>query len=122
MQAWGSQTVTLRALCAISDIDDGGTLAFAPAQGGFLGLFALRQGDDIQVFINSCPHIGVALDWLPNRFLSTDGRQIVCAMHGARFRLSDGLCVEGPCLGDRLEAVMIEIKDGMLYVPQDAGL
>ena len=97
-------------------------MAFPPAAGGFLGLFALRQGDGIQVFINSCPHIGVALDWLPNRFLSTDNTHIVCAMHGARFRLSDGLCVAGPCLGDRLEAVMIEIKDGTLYVPEDAGL
>ena len=112
----------LRALCAVSDIEDGGTLAFPPAAGGFLGLFALRQGEFIQVFINSCPHIGVALDWMPNRFLSTDGRQIICAMHGARFRLSDGMCVEGPCLGDLLEAVMIHIKDGTLHVPEEAGL
>ena len=109
-------------MCKVSDIEDGGTLAFPPASGGFLGLFALRQGDHVQVFINSCPHIGVALDWLPNRFLSTDATQIVCAMHGARFRLSDGMCVEGPCLGDRLESVMIQINDGTLYVPEDAGL
>ena len=112
----------LRALCEVTEIEDGGTLAFPPAEGGFLGLFALRQGDRVQVFINSCPHIGVALDWMPNRFLSTDGRQIVCAMHGARFRLSDGMCVEGPCLGDMLETVMIHIKDGTLYVPENAGL
>ncbi len=114
--------MTLRALCAVTDIADGDTLAFPPAEGGFLGLFALRQGDHIQVFINSCPHIGVALDWLPNRFLSTDRSHIVCAMHGAKFRLSDGMCVDGPCLGDRLEPVMIAIKDGTLYVPEDAGL
>ena len=114
--------MTLRALCAVTEIDDGGTLAFPAAAGGFLGLFALRQGDRVQVFINSCPHIGVALDWLPNRFLSTDGTHIICAMHGARFRLSDGLCVEGPCLGDQLEAVMIHIKDGTLYVAEDSGL
>lgn len=112
----------LRALCEVAQIEDGGTLAFPAAEGGFLGLFALRQGDRVQVFINSCPHIGVALDWMPNRFLSTDGRHIVCAMHGARFRLSDGMCVEGPCLGDMLESVMIHIEDGTLYVPENAGL
>jgi nitrite reductase/ring-hydroxylating ferredoxin subunit len=43
-------------------------------------------------------------------------------MHGAEFTIDEGLCLVGPCYGDRLEAVMIEIKDGYLHVPEDAGL
>ena len=74
------------------------------------------------VYVNACPHIGTPLDWVPDRFLSADGSRIVCATHGAEFAIADGECLRGPCLGDRLEPVKIQIKDGTLFVPQDAGL
>jgi nitrite reductase/ring-hydroxylating ferredoxin subunit len=74
------------------------------------------------VYVNSCPHIGVPLDWAPDRFLSSDGGHIVCSMHGAEFDIATGVCLRGPCLGDGLEAIMIDIKDGVLFVPEDAGL
>jgi nitrite reductase/ring-hydroxylating ferredoxin subunit len=111
-----------RALCRLADIPDSGARGFPPAEGGYTGLFAVRRGATVQVYVNSCPHIGASLDWVPDRFLSADGSRIVCAIHGALFRIEDGVCVAGPCLGDRLEAVMIEIKDGTILVPEDAGL
>jgi nitrite reductase/ring-hydroxylating ferredoxin subunit len=113
---------TTRALCRVADIPDGGGKGFAPARGGFTGLFAIRQGDAVVVYVNSCPHIGTPLDWTPDRFLSADGRRIVCATHGAEFQIADGLCIRGPCRGERLEPVSIQIKDGTIYVPEDAGL
>lgn len=112
----------LRALCRIDDIPDGGAKGFGPGPGGFTGLFAVRRGQEVVVYVNACPHIGVPLDWTPDRFLSGDGSRIVCATHGAEFRIGDGLCLRGPCLGDRLEAVMIQINDGVVLVPEDAGL
>ncbi|MCW3477740.1 Rieske (2Fe-2S) protein [Limobrevibacterium gyesilva] len=111
-----------RALCRIDEIPDGGSKGFGPSAGGFTGLFAVRRGDEVVVYVNSCPHIGVPLDWAPDRFLSRDGSRIVCSMHGAEFTIADGRCTRGPCLGDRLEAVMIEIEDGTVLVPADAGL
>ena len=112
----------MRALCPVEDIPDGGSVGFGPPTGGFTGLFAVRRGDEVLVYVNSCPHIGTPLDWAPNRFLSQDGTRIICAMHGAEFRIGDGVCIAGPCLGDRLEGVMIQIKDGVVLVPEDAGL
>ncbi len=82
----------------------------------------MRQGDAVRVYVNSCPHIGVPLDWAPDRFLSHDRQRIICAMHGAEFRITDGVCTAGPCLGDRLEAVMIEIKDGALTASRRRAL
>lgn len=114
--------MTLRALCSIDDLPDGTAKGFGPPEGGFTGLFAVRRGDTVSVFINSCPHIGVPLDWAPDRFLTNDGSRIICSTHGAEFEIDSGRCVRGPCLGDRLEAVMIEIKDGIILVPEDAGL
>jgi nitrite reductase/ring-hydroxylating ferredoxin subunit len=111
-----------RVLCRLKDIPDGGAKGFPPAPGGFTGLMAVRQGDAVFVYVNSCPHIGTPLDWTPDRFLSADGKRIICATHGAEFQIVDGLCIRGPCHGDRLEPVMIQIKDGTIYVPNDAGL
>jgi nitrite reductase/ring-hydroxylating ferredoxin subunit len=112
----------LRALCRVDDIADGASKGFPPAPGGFTGLFAVRQGEAVHVYANACPHIGTPLDWTPDRFLSHDGSRIVCATHGAEFRITDGECLRGPCFGDRLEPVMIQIKDGTIYVPENAGL
>jgi nitrite reductase/ring-hydroxylating ferredoxin subunit len=112
----------LRALCRIDAIPDGTSKGFPPSPGGFTGLFAVRQGDLVHVYVNACPHIGTPLDWTPDRFLSHDGSRIVCATHGAEFRIADGECLRGPCFGDRLELVMIQIKDGIVYVPENAGL
>ncbi len=112
----------LRRLCRIEDIPDGGAKGFAAPAGGITGLFAVRRGDTVVVYVNACPHIGVPLDWLPDRFLTEDGGRIVCATHGAEFGIADGVCIRGPCFGERLEAVMIHIKDGVILVPEDAGL
>jgi nitrite reductase/ring-hydroxylating ferredoxin subunit len=112
----------LRALCRLDDIPDCGSKGFPPPPGGFTGLFAVRRGNAVHVYVNSCPHIGTPLDWMPDRFLSADGSHIICATHGAEFRIADGECVYGPCKGDRLEAVMIQINDGTVFVPEVAGL
>ena len=111
-----------RALCRMEDVPDGASKGFPPPPGGFTGLFLVRQGEVTRVYVNSCPHIGTPLDWMPDRFLSVDGSRIVCATHGAEFRIADGECLRGPCFGERLESVVIQIKDGTVYVPEDAGL
>ena len=108
-------------LCNFADLPDGVSTSFPPSPGSFTGLFAVRQGDAVFVYVNSCPHIGTPLDWVPGRFLSADGSRIICATHGAEFRIADGECLRGPCFGDRLEPVMIQIKDGVVFVSQVAG-
>jgi nitrite reductase/ring-hydroxylating ferredoxin subunit len=111
-----------RALCRVEDIPDGGSKGFPAAPGGFTGLMAVRQGAAVYVYVNACPHIGTPLDWTPGRFLTADGRHIICATHGAEFTIEAGLCIKGPCRGDSLEPVVVEIRDGTIYVPSDAGL
>jgi nitrite reductase/ring-hydroxylating ferredoxin subunit len=106
----------------VNEIEDGGSRGFDPPPGGFTGLFAIRHGETVRVYVNSCPHLGLPLDWAPHRFLSSDGTRIVCATHGAEFRPDDGVCLAGPCLGERLQQVMIQIKDGQILVAEDAGL
>ncbi len=110
-----------RALCRLGDLADGEARGFAGPEGSFTGLFAVRQGDTAHVYVNACPHIGTPLDWVPNRFLSADGSRIICATHGAEFRISDGVCIRGPCRGDALEPVLSHINDGVIFVTEADG-
>ncbi len=106
-----------RALCRADDIPEGGARGFPAAPGGLTGLFAVERGGVVRVFVNSCPHLGLPLEPVPDRFLDRKGEMIVCAVHGARFRVEDGLCVSGPCLGEALEVVAAEVVDGVVTVP-----
>lgn len=113
----------LRRLCPAADIPPGATAAFDPENPDtHVGLFAVHHfREGIRVYLNLCPHLGVPLDWRPGQFLSLDGARIVCATHGAEFRISDGLCLRGPCRGDALTKVPSTIEGGMLMVPASAG-
>lgn len=110
-----------RALGPLAEIPEGLSRGY-PGLPGQMGLFALHRGGRVLVYVNACPHIGVPLEIVPHRFLDGPGRAIVCAVHGARFRIEDGFCLSGPCAGDTLEAVECRVDAaGMIWVPAEAG-
>ncbi|MGG5809845.1 Rieske (2Fe-2S) protein [Falsiroseomonas sp. CW058] len=112
-----------RVLCRVEDIADGDSRGFPPAPGGFTGLFAVRRGAQVFVYVNSCPHVGLPLDPAPHRFLDAKRAHIVCSAHGARFRIEDGECFSGPCYGESLESVAARVDpEGRVIVPADAGM
>ncbi len=110
-----------RVLCRVQDIPEAGAKGFPGPPGSFTGLFAVRQAGAVFVYVNVCPHIGTSLDLVPDRFLSQDGTRIICSTHGAAFRIEDGVCTAGPCVGYGLEAVPCEIRDGLVLVAASAG-
>lgn len=102
-------------LCRLDEIPDGDSARLDfPADSHGHGLCVVRQGDTVKAYLNRCPHTGAAMDWLPGRFLDADGEEIVCSLHGARFQVSDGLCVAGPCLGQHLTRVALDCEEGQL--------
>ena len=111
----------MRLLCRVQDIPEGGAKGFPGPPGSFTGLLAVRQQGRVFIYVNACPHLGTSLDLLPDRFLSRDGTQLICATHGALFRIEDGFCTDGPCAGDRLEPVPCEVRDGAVRVAAEAG-
>ncbi len=98
-------------LCRLDDIPVPGSKGFAPGDGR-REIFVVRDAGGVYAYENSCPHTGGPLDWTPDRFLTLDKRLILCATHGALFRVRDGTCVGGPCAGRSLAAVRISIVDG----------
>jgi len=107
----------MRALCRVEEIPENGAKGFAGAEGSVTGLVAIRQGADVYVYENACPHIGTPLDWTPDRFLSADGLFIICATHGAEFTIATGKCISGPCRGDQLTQVNVVIRNGVIHIP-----
>lgn len=100
-------------LCRLDEIPDGGSRGFTVETGrGPREIFIVRRGDALFAYENSCPHVGTPLDWVPDQFLSEDGNHIVCATHGAQFRIEDGMCFSGPCHGVPLRPAAVEVADG----------
>ncbi len=108
----------MRTLCRVVDVPANGAKGFPGADGAFTGLIVVRQGDQVYVYENACPHIGTPLDWTPDRFLSEDRRYLICATHGAEFTIATGACISGPCRGDQLTPVDVDIRDGIVRVPR----
>ncbi len=81
--------------------------------------FILHYNDSIYAYVNRCPHTGINLNWQPNQFFDITGQLIQCSLHGALFRIEDGLCIRGPCLGDSLQAVNFEVRDNDIYLLYD---
>jgi nitrite reductase/ring-hydroxylating ferredoxin subunit len=105
-------------LCPVSDLpEEGASRGFSiDTSFGMLEIFVVSKDNGIVAYLNSCPHTGGPLDWLPDQFLSLDGKLIQCATHDARFRIEDGVCVAGPCVGQRLQQLRTLIAKGDLYV------
>ncbi len=107
----------MRQLCRVADIPEDGAKGLSLTDGGGPGeIFLVRAHGRIHGYVNSCPHIGTPLDFLPDRFLTRDGRQILCSTHGARFEIESGRCVAGPCRGLFLQALRLRVEDGVILL------
>jgi nitrite reductase/ring-hydroxylating ferredoxin subunit len=79
-------------------------------------LFAVKKKGTVFVYKNSCPHVGVSLDWEADKFLDSSKSMIQCANHGALFVIESGKCVAGPCSGQKLTKTSIHIIDDFIFL------
>jgi nitrite reductase/ring-hydroxylating ferredoxin subunit len=93
--------------------------AEAMVDGGLESLILVRDGAQVDAFLNVCPHAGRRLDWAPGKFLLSRDGHLVCAAHGASFELPSGTCVAGPCRGDALRRVAVRVDDGDVRLADD---
>lgn len=102
---------------AFDSIEDGGFAEVeALVDGDAESLIVHRDGQQVRAWLNVCPHAGRRLDWAPGKFLKSREGLLVCAAHGASFELVRGDCVAGPCRGDALRMVAVEIRDGQVVL------
>ncbi len=104
-------------LATLEQIADG---AFAEVEatvdGDAESLVLYRDGERVRAWFNICPHAGRRLDWAPGQFLKSREGLLVCAAHGASFELRGGECVAGPCRGESLRPVEVEVREGAVWL------
>ena len=107
----------MRALCRLDDIPEPGAKGLSLAAGDAVqDIFLVRAQGRVYGYANSCPHIGTPLEFLPDRFLTRDNRQILCSTHGARFEIATGFCVAGPCRGRSLRQLPVKVENGLILL------
>ena len=107
-----------QALCRLEDLADPGARGFSLRlpDGVIADIFVVRRGTECFAYRNHCPHTGSPLDWQPDQFLNLERTLIQCATHLAVFRIEDGRCVAGPCAGQALTPVPLDVVEGWLEV------
>jgi nitrite reductase/ring-hydroxylating ferredoxin subunit len=105
-----------RLLCRLEDLPDGGSRGLL-RQGQDDQLCVVRQGNEVFVWLNDCPHEHRPMEYKQDHFLSGDGGHIVCYAHSAHFDLRSGHCFAGPCTGQHLTAVSVRIERGEVWIP-----
>lgn len=112
-----------RLICAAGALVDGGRgVRFVVERAGrSVPAFAVRHCGTVRAYVNACAHVGVELDWNEGEFFEASGVYLICATHGALYAPGDGLCIEGPCRGKRLQAVAVVERDDGIYLDRDEG-
>ena len=100
-------------LCQIDDLAEMQTIELDI---GDNKLFAIRKDNQVHAYWNNCPHLGIPLNWMPEKFLDLDGSLIQCSSHGALFQIDSGECIAGPCIGDQLKPVEVRVEGNKIYV------
>jgi nitrite reductase/ring-hydroxylating ferredoxin subunit len=106
-------------LCLLSDLEEMQAIELTIEE---RQLFAIRQDNQLYAYWNSCPHMGIPLHWMPGKFLDLDSVLLQCSSHGALFQISDGECVGGPCVGDRLTPVTLKRDGDQYFIAADQPL
>ncbi len=61
---------------------------------------------------NHCPHLGWPLNFETDRFFDSEQRFLQCSNHMALFEVETGHCIAGPCSGQQLETVPLQVIEG----------
>lgn len=110
-------TVVRADIAASADIAEGSARDFSVGEGDWpLKGVVLRFEGKLYAWVNSCPHAGHALNLSPDDFFTPDGSYIRCMSHGAQFEPDTGVCVAGPCPGQKLTGLECEEAGGRIIV------
>lgn len=96
-------------------IVDGAARGFVLEIGGrFFHGFVVRRGGDVVGYVDRCPHMSVPLARELDAYMAPMRDLLACGWHGALFRVHDGRCIAGPCVGRNLMPWSVTVADGMI--------
>lgn len=84
-------------------------------QGRAYQLLTARVGSRVVAWLNLCPHWSIPLGMRTDLPLDETAPRLECGTHRAIFRLEDGECLSGPCLGEFLTPVPVVEALGRIF-------
>ncbi len=116
---WKAAVIPSNAVLVVSDsarLREGQALRFRVSVDGVeREAFAVRFRGTCYAYLNTCRHQSLPLDFGDAHFFDDAGGSLVCCYHGARYDPISGVCLDGPCEGGRLTALIVEEHDGALW-------
>jgi nitrite reductase/ring-hydroxylating ferredoxin subunit len=105
------------ALCMLAEISDKGAkeVVFGEGYDAFRVLL-LRSGSGVRAYRNRCAHVHIPLNYEPDLFHLLDNDVLMCAHHGAMYRIADGVCFDGPCEGASLMPIPVAVRGDTVFV------
>lgn len=108
-------------LCGVEEIPDGQCKEIRYGEGAYaLSILVHRSGTGFKAYVNRCPHFSLPLNVSPGQFVMLEGARVMCALHGAVFRLDNGNCEAGPAATSFLESVEVIVRGGSVCIADKA--
>ena len=86
-----------------------------------LDAILINDQGNYYAYVNRCRHMPTPLDFVRDEFFSDDRRYLQCYTHGALYEFASGLCVSGPCKGESLYRLPVQIDRGEVLVSCPEG-
>ncbi len=102
-------------LAKLQDLQEGETkLISVEGEPPYRSIVLVKSKDQFLAYWNVCQHIAIPLDGGLGS-LPLIGGYLVCSTHGAKYEVTDGTCVKGPCTGSKLPAIELEMTDDAIF-------
>ena len=119
-RTWPNAPEPGAALCKLAEIPDPGAREVCFGEGwDSFRIVLLRAGARVHAYRNRCAHVHIPLNYEADGFHVMDGDVIMCAHHGAMYRIADGYCFEGPCEGASLAAIPVTVSGDVVLIGQE---
>lgn len=110
-----SETPNQKPLANIKQLSQAKTTVVTSESGKSLVL--IKYEESVRCYLNNCPHQDVPLDEAYKIDVNPFEKTMKCSVHDAYFNIEDGLCIDGPCWDESLEAVAVKVDDkGDIYL------
>lgn len=107
----------------VTNLAEAAAREFSAGEGDWpLRGFVVRHQGQWRAYVNRCPHARLTLNFRPDEFFAADAPLLQCTVHGALFEPLTGHCVQGPCAGQSLISLPVQIHGDTLQVGVTAAV
>ena len=101
-------------LCGLDEVPPKGREVVLGVGKDAFRIAVFRTPEGVRAYLNRCPHFGTPLNVAPTFSVFRD--TVICVSHFAMFRLADGYCIDGPCLGGSLDGIPVNLEGEAIVV------